>query len=153
MKLAVIHEHKAVFRLRHLFCRVCFLLTTLCVSSCSLPSLEGGDCSQARDSVKQFYSLYIGTDAEERVKSWERFQKYFSPQFAPDPKTWATDPFTNADSTPKTFKIGVCKALDPEKVNLQVQLYWREETKTVQKEVHVEAVKSGDAWLINKVSN
>ncbi|MFM9903365.1 MAG: hypothetical protein ACKVQJ_02205 [Pyrinomonadaceae bacterium] len=63
------------------------------------------------------------------------------------------DYFTKSGEPPKTFKIGKCDAPQADKVNIQVQLYWRDDAKTVQKEVHVEAVKSGDAWLINKVSN
>ena len=63
------------------------------------------------------------------------------------------DYFTKSVEFPKTFKIGKCEAPQPDKANVQVQVYWRDDAKTVQKEVNVEAVKTGDTWLINKVSN
>ena len=87
----------------------------------------------------------------ENLKLRERF---LTPEFykklvaASDTKT---DMFTASDDPPKTFKIGKCESADANHAGLQVQIYWRDDAKTVQKEVHVEAVKTGDAWLIDKV--
>ena len=122
-------------------------------SSCSIPSLEKPQCTEARDSVKQFYSWYLGTDAEEKSRHPEIYARFISPSFPFDPKGSETDPYFLTNDFPKTFRLGSCKVVDPEKVDIQVQLFWRDDIKTVQKEVHAEAVKPSDKWLIDKVSN
>jgi hypothetical protein len=132
----------------------CILHSALCIGSCSLPSLESGECSQARDTVKQFYSWYLGTETGEKDKHPEIFNKYVSSEFlVGHGKSSGNDPYFLSPTFPKTFKIGVCKQIDAQKVDMQVQLYWRDDAKTVQKEVHVETVKASDKWLINKISN
>ena len=134
----------------------CVLYFALCISSCSIPSLEKPECTEARDAVKQFYSFHFGNDmhpSPENLKMRERFltaEFYKSLSASSDTKT---DIFTASDDPPKTFKIGKCEAPHPDRADLQIQVYWRDDAKTVQKEVHVEAVKTGDAWLINKVTN
>jgi hypothetical protein len=123
------------------------------ISSCSIPNLEKPECTQARDSVKQFYSWYLGTNAEERSKHPEIYKKFISPTFSFDPKKWETDSYLLTNDFPKTFRVGACKVNDSEHVGLQVLLLWRDDTKSEQKEVHVESVKISDKWLISKVSN
>ena len=53
----------------------------------------------------------------------------------------------------KAFRVGECSSDSDEKATLQVLLLWRDDTKNEQKQVYVEAVKVGEEWLINKVSN
>lgn len=133
----------------------CILHFTLCISSCSIPSLEKPECTQARDVVKQLYSLHFGSETlsmEENLKVQKRFltSELFNTLSAT--AGISEDYFTKSVEFPKTFKIGKCVAPEPDKANLQVQLYWRDDTKTVQKEVNVEAVAKDGSWLINKVS-
>ena len=139
----------------HNFVRIfCILHFALCISSCSIPSLEKPECEQAREAVKQFYSFHFGNDMHptaENLKIRERFltvDLYKTLSAATSPK----DYFTASDDFPKTFKIGKCELPQPDKANVQVQIYWRDDTKTVQNEVNVEAVNQRDAWLLNKVS-
>ena len=61
------------------------------------------------------------------------------------------DYFTATDNYPKAFRVGECSAESDEKATLQVLLLWRDDTKSEQKEVHVETIKDGEKWLINKV--
>ena len=63
------------------------------------------------------------------------------------------DYFTETDVYPKAFRVGSCTSDSDDKATLQVLLLWRDDTKSEQKEVHVETIKTGNAWLINKVSN
>ncbi len=63
------------------------------------------------------------------------------------------DYFTATDNYPKAFRVGSCTSDSDDKATFQVLLLWRDDVKSEQKEVHVETVKTGDAWLINKVSN
>ena len=124
--------------------------------ACRFYSLETPACSQARDTTKQFYSWYLGTDAHLKEAQPDIFSKHVvSTYFPGDGNAYAfeRDPFFLEQNLPTTFKIGACKQIDPEKVDLQVQIYWRTDIKTVQKEIHVEAIKLDDAWLINKVTN
>ena len=128
---------------------------TFAVASCSLPSLEKPECTEARDAVKQLYSFHFGNDmhpTQENLKARERFltadlYKSLVGSAASE------DYFTKSEAPPKTFKIAKCEAPQSDKVRIQVQLYWRDDSKTTQKEVNVDAVKTGDAWLINKISN
>ncbi len=147
--------HNAQRTIQNLLLLLCILHFAFCITSCSLPSLEKPECTQARDAVKQFYSFHFGNDTHptaENLKAQERFLtgELFKTLSA---SVGSQDYFTASDEFPKTFKIGKCESPQPDKANIQVQLYWRDDTKTVQKEVNVEAVKTGDAWLINKVSN
>ncbi|MEO6052146.1 MAG: hypothetical protein ABIP78_12560 [Pyrinomonadaceae bacterium] len=65
----------------------------------------------------------------------------------------ARDYFTATDNYPKAFRVGECKSDADDRAALQILLLWRDDTKSEQKEVHVETIKVGDKWLINKVSN
>jgi hypothetical protein len=65
----------------------------------------------------------------------------------------AKDYFTATENYPKAFRVGSCTSESDDKAILQVVLLWRDDTKSEQKEVKVETVKTGDKWLINKVFN
>ena len=140
-------------KLSLLFFAAISVVTSFFAFGCSIPSLEKPECTQARDTVKQFYSWYLGTDVDVRSRQPEIYEKYISPSFVYDPKKRETDPYFLTNDFPKTFKIGKCEAPESNKATLQVQLYWRDDAKTVQKDLHVEAIKTGDVWLINKISN
>ena len=120
--------------------------------ACSIPNLESQQCSEARDSVKEFYSWYLGTDPEQRNKQPEVFKKYLSASLLTN-ASGETDPFFNSATPPTTFKIGKCEMVDTTHTNIQVQLYWREGPKTDQKEVYADTVKNGDRWQIEKIEN
>ena len=129
------------------------LLAGICTSfSCSLPSLEKPECSQARDNVKQFYSWQLGTDSRERSAHPETARKFVSSSFSTDPGNVENDPFTLSTTVPKSFRIGKCEVLGPDKVKLEVQLLWRDELDSRQLDVFVEAARSDDRWLITKVT-
>ena len=124
--------------------------------ACSVPNLEKPECIEAREAVKQFYSFHFGNDMRPTAENLKMRERFLTPKLvtslASAPFT-SKDYFTATDQAPKTFKIGKCEATSAEHADLQVQLYWRDDIETVQKEVDVEAVKSGGTWLINKVNN
>ena|SRR5436190_19197458 len=127
----------------------------LVIGACSVPNLEKPECTQARDTVKQFYSFHFGNDMAltvENLKARERFltSDLFKSLSA---SAGSEDYFTKSAAPAKTFKIAKCDAPQPDKADIRVQLYWRDDAKTVQKEVNVETVRQNDTWLINKVSN
>ena len=153
MKLVSQKSHAGASRAIFVILSVCLAAMIIFGSSCNVPNLESPECTQARDTLRQFYSWHIGTSADDRIKQPEIQNKFVSPGFLPDPNNSADDPFTFSKDMPKTFKIGKCESSDEKKVTMQVQLYWRDDSQTVQKEVRVEEVKTSDAWLINKVTN
>jgi hypothetical protein len=138
---------------RQMGAAVCLLLMIGGQLACSIPNPESQQCSEARDSAKEFYSWYLGTDAEQRTKQPDVFRKFISPNSSLNTSAGEIDPFFNSETAPTTFKIGKCEMVDSTHTNIQIQLYWREGAKTEQKEVYAGTVKSGDRWLIEKVES
>jgi hypothetical protein len=137
-------------------CALC-IGCALCTSSCRIPNMTSPQCIEARDAVKEFYSFHFGNDMRPTPENLRLRERFLTPELATSlknaPPASTVDYFTETDQAPKTFKIGKCESPDPTHATLQVQLYWRDDIETVQKEVHAEAIKSGDTWLINKVTN
>jgi len=143
-----------VFRFGILFCLLPAAYGQL---GCSIPSLESPDCAAARDGVKEFYSFHFGNDMSASTETLKARQRFLTPELFSSLSSQGEtniDPFTKSDAPPKTFKIAKCTQQGSDKADVVVQIYWRYETgKVDQRELHVETVKAGDAWLINKVSN
>jgi hypothetical protein len=132
----------------------CFSLVLL--SSCSLPNLEKPQCSEARDFVRRFYSFHFGNEmrpSPENLKLREQFLTGDLIRTLSDSSNTTIDYFTASDQYPKTFRVGACTAETDELATFGVMLLWRDETKSEQKEVRVETVRTEGKWLINKVSN
>lgn len=134
----------------------CILLCILCVSGCGIPNLESAECGEARVAVKQFYSFHFGNDmrpSAENFKLRERFltKRFYSTLSAATESNF--DPFSMTREFPRTFKIGECDVDSASSVDFQVQLYWRDDERTVQQEVVATAVKENDSWLIDGVGS
>jgi hypothetical protein len=127
----------------------------LFVSSCSLPSLEKPECSAARDAVKRFYSFHFANDMHPSADSLRASEEYLTDRLfsSLSASTEAKiDYFTQTDDYPRAFRVGTCSVEADDKALLQVLLFWRDETRTQQRAIKVEAVKIGDKWLVDKVS-
>ncbi len=135
----------------------CLLPSAYGQLGCSIPSLESPDCAAARDGVKEFYSFHFGNDMSASVENLKARQRFLTPElFSSLLSQGGTniDPFTKSDTPPKTFKIAKCTQEGSDKADVLVQIYWRYDTgKVDQRELHIETIKSGGAWLINKISN
>src|SRR5262245_28727921 len=90
-----------------------FFFVSLCLAACSIPNLDPSECTESRDVVKEFYSWYFATDAANRDKSPEMFDKFVSP--GTRAATNDVDPFVLTNDFPKAFRIGECKVLQPGK--------------------------------------
>lgn len=126
------------------------------IPGCGAPSLESTVCSEARDAGKRFYSFHFANEmrlTDEGLKARQRFltPRYFEMLSAGE--AGDLDPFTMTSEYPRTFKIGECREASATDVDLQVQLYWRDDEKTVQQEVVANLVKQGDAWLLDGVGS
>lgn len=136
------------------FCIFNFAFIIAASSGCSIPNLETPNCSAARDAAKRFYSFHFANDMQYSRESLELRKSYLAPDFYEKLKSWPSgirDPFTRADEFPRTFRIGRCSELSDTKVDMQIQLYWKDDSATVQRELAAFLDKSGDAWLVSGV--
>ncbi|MFN0277657.1 MAG: hypothetical protein ACKVRN_03540 [Pyrinomonadaceae bacterium] len=119
-----------------------------------MPNLESPQCIEARDTVKRFYSFHFGNDmssSAENLKAREEFLTSELKSTRTSSSETAKDYFTATENYPKAFRLGSCNSESNEKVTLQVLLFWRDDTKSEQKEVQIESIKVRDKWLINRV--
>lgn len=143
--------------MQNVFRLLCIVCCALCIGACSIPSLEPAECAAARDGVKEFYSFHFGNDMHPSPENLKTRQKFLTPELFSTLSSQSetnVDPFTRSETPPKTFKIAKCTQQGADKAEVLVQIYWRhDDGKVDQKELNVEAVKTGGGWLINKVSN
>lgn len=124
-------------------------------ASCSIPNLEPQECVQARDTVTKFYSFHFGNDMKPSPEKLMLRAKYLTPellkQLENSPMT-DVDYFTATDDYPKAFSDGTCELIEPGRALFRVNLFWKDDNRSEQRELDVEAVKRGDSWLISKVT-
>ena len=135
---------------------ICLLIAACYQLSCTIPNLEKPECTAGRDVVKRFYSFHFGNDMSPSLEGLKVREKFLTNRLFQELSALSEqkrDYFTATDNYPKAFRVGECKAESQDRVTMQVVLLWKTETSSEQKEVQAEAVKTGDAWLINKVSN
>ncbi len=140
-------------KLRKVVC-CCLLLTAYCSLSCSVPNLEKPDCTEARQAVREFYSYHFGNDmkpSEENLRQREKFLTAELKQNLAAQADSKTDYFTATDDYPKAFRVGGCDVKGEGKTVFEVLLFWKDNTRSEQREIEVETVKQNDKWLINKV--
>lgn len=124
--------------------------------SCSIPNLENPECTETRGVVKEFYSYHFGNEMKFTPESLQPREKFFTPELTKLLRKLVTesDPFTlTTNDTPKAFRVSGCKVVDANKTNVGVLIFWRDETRTEQREIQVEAVKQNDKWLVNNIYN
>lgn len=134
----------------------CILNFTFCIAGCGVPNLESADCTAARAAAKQFYSFHFANDMKATSENLKARQKFLTPRYfemLSGADLGDKDPFTMTSEFPRTFKIGECREDPPASVDLQVQLYWRDDESTVQREVTASIVKQNDTWLLDSVGS
>ena len=132
----------------------CIWHLAFCITACSIPNLEKPQCTAARDVVKRFYSFHFGNDMQPSAENLKALAQFLTSELISSISAsteTSKDYFTATENYPKAFRVGECTSESDDKAMLQVLLLWRDDTKNEQKEVHVETVKVGDIWLINKV--
>ncbi|MEP6847298.1 MAG: hypothetical protein ABI999_00465 [Acidobacteriota bacterium] len=104
--------------------------------------------------MRQFYSFHYANDIAPTPDNLKAREKYLTPELYQTllGDKLAKDYFTLSETPPKAFRVAACTMADPNKTELGVHLFWKDETKTTQNEIEVEAVKQGDKWLVNKVT-
>lgn len=134
---------------------LCLSPLAFCFFSCgSVPNLEKPECSEARNTVREFYSAHFGNDmkpSEEYLKLREKFLTADLRDTISKNISDRRDYFTATDDYPKAFRVGECEVAASDKTIFGVLLFWKSDTRTEQREVKVEVVKQNDKWLINKI--
>ncbi|MEO8041373.1 MAG: hypothetical protein ABI646_02070 [Acidobacteriota bacterium] len=135
------------------------LVTSFLLLSCSLPNLEDADCTQSRDSVREFYSYHFGHNLGFAAEDINARREYLTPNFfsslseTPRDVPPGVDPFTRMDDPPKAFRVGECHVLEPgTRTSFEVLLFWKDDVKSEQRPINVEVIQSGEKWLIDRVS-
>ena len=132
----------------------CILHCALCIGACSVPNLEPPACTEARTAVREFYSFHFGNDMRftlENLKLRERFLTSELAKQVGDAQE-GVDPFTTGTTDfPKAFRVGECTEISPGHTEFQLLLFWRDDIRSEQKEIKVEAEKDEGKWLVNRV--
>jgi len=149
------------FRWRNFTIKICranpFLFFTfyflLFSFSCSIPNLEKPECTAARQTMREFYSFHFGNDMKPSEEYLEKRKKYLTDNW----KFYISknlqdkrDYFTLTEDYPKAFRIGECEVSAPDKTVFQVVFFWKDDTRTEQRETKVEVMKENGNWLINR---
>ena len=124
--------------------------------ACGVPNLESAECAAARVAAKQFYSFHFANDMSPTDENLRARQRYLTPRYfaaLPSAMTGDLDPFTMTADHPRTFKVGECREATLTNVDLQIQLYWRDDEKTVQQEVVANMVKQDGVWRLDGVGS
>lgn len=133
---------------------LCLLLTAYCQLNCSIPNLEKPECTEARNTVREFYSFHFGNEMQFTKENLELRKRFLTHEFFDKLNGGAQsiDPFTNTADLPKAFRVGECNVIEPGKrTDFQVLLFWKTNERSEQRSVHAEAVKIDDKWLIDNV--
>lgn len=133
----------------------CLLFFAFCLASCgSVPNLEKPECTESRNTVREFYSIHFGNDMKpspEYLKLREKFLTADLKLLMSKNLDGARDYFTATDDYPKAFRVGECEVVAPYKTVFGVLFFWRRDEINEQREVKVESIKENDKWLVNKV--
>lgn len=131
-----------------------FLLLMTLTNACSIPNLETPSCTESRTVVREFYSFHFGNDVKFSADNLKLRERFLTPEFArsESASTEGTDPFTTGNTDfPKAFRVGECKEISPDRTEFQVLLFWRDDTRTEQREIGVETEKRNGEWLLDRI--
>jgi len=124
------------------------------LASCEIPNLDPPECSPARTAVREFYSFHFGNDMKFSPDTLKLREKFLTSDLvktlsvAPE----GTDPFTTGtDDTPKTFRAAECRVISPGRAEFDVLLFWRDDTRTEQRTIRIQAAKVGENWLVDRI--
>jgi hypothetical protein len=136
--------------------RITLFLSILVLSAtgCGIPSLEPPSCSEAKTSVREFYSFHFGNGTAFSAESLEARRKYLTERMASSAAGMAegTDPFTTGTTDqPRAFRVGECTTSADERAEITVLLFWRDDNASRQVPISVTAVKTPERWLVDKV--
>ena len=130
------------------------VFATLFAASCRVETFDESPCGQAKGEAHRLYSFHLGNDMTPSPEHLELRKRYLTDELYKQLSTSdsRTDYFTSSENFPRTFKIGQCSLKSPEEATVQVQIYWKDDYSTVQKDLLVDVVKRSGGWLVNSVT-
>jgi hypothetical protein len=141
-----------------------FSITSLCVSvplwlvllltGCGVPNLEPPACTESRTAVREFYSFHFGNDMKFSPENLKLRQRFITPELSQRLASTkdGVDPFTTGtDELPKAFRVGECEEISSGQTEFQVLLFWRDDTRSEQREIKVAAAKQNEKWLVDNI--
>ncbi|HMM80814.1 MAG TPA: hypothetical protein PKC65_12405 [Pyrinomonadaceae bacterium] len=130
------------------------VLVSVLAGACRVDTFDTSPCGEASDAARRFYSFHLGNDMTPSPENLEKRKKYLTDELFKQLSgiNSKQDYFTASENFPRTFKIGHCTQNSAEDATVQVQIYWKDDYTTEQKDVLVDVAKRGGEWLINKVS-
>ena len=121
---------------------------------CGIPNLDPPECAASRTAVREFYSYHFGNDMKFSPEGLKQRERFLSPALVAELRASkeGTDPFTTGtDDLPKAFRAGKCRTLSPDRTEFDLLIFWKDDIRNEQRSMKVEAVKSGDTWLVDKI--
>lgn len=130
------------------------VLMSVLAGACRVDTFDTSPCGEASDAARRFYSFHLGNDMTPSPENLEKRKKYLTDELFKQLSGIGSkqDYFTASENFPRTFKIGHCTQNSAEDTTVQVQIYWKDDYTTEQKDVLVDVAKRGGEWLVNKVS-
>ncbi len=130
------------------------VLAGLLLSGCSIPTLETAECSAARYAVRRFYSFHFGNEMRPSPEYVAAREAYLTPELGARLATidGERDYFTATDDLPKAFRAGECVESGDGRARMRVVLFWRDDTRSDQRQVTADVVNRDGTWLIDNVS-
>ena len=135
----------------------CLLLIAYCsFAACSVPNLEDPECDQARDVVREFYSLHFASDMALSAEGLEKKKAYLTSRLYDSLKGAAStvDPFTRTSDLPKAFRAGECRVIESgTRTAFNILLFWKTDTRSEQRSINVTTAKVDGTWRIDAIDD
>ena len=122
--------------------------------SCGIPNLDPPECSASRTVVREFYSFHFGNEMRFSSDALKLRERFLPPALIERTRTATegSDPFTTGDTDfPKAFRVGECRVIAPDRTEFDVLLFWKDDNRSEQRTIKVQAGKIDDKWLIDKI--
>ena len=137
--------------------RLSLLLTASVLGAvgCSVPNLESPACTESKSAIREFYSIHFASEMTFSAEALKLRSRFLTPDFAAKlvSSKEGTDPFTTGtEDIPRAFRVGECREILPERTESNVLLFWRDDQRTEQRTIRVEATDKNDTWLVNNIS-
>lgn len=130
------------------------LALAVLLPGCDIPNLDPPECAASRTAVREFYSFHFGNDMKVSPDGIKLREKFLTSDLAAKSSGAAegTDPFTTGTSDlPKTFRAAECRVISSDRIEFDVLLFWKDDTRTEQKAIKVQTAKVGEDWLIDRI--
>lgn len=142
--------------MKHVSSSIRLILLAFVLSACAVPNIENPRCREAQDFLKKFYSFHFGNEMRSSAENLDKRKEFLTGELQQQlarQNPSAFDYFTQTEDYPKAFRVGACEAVGEEKILTDILLFWKDDTRSEQREIRVEVVKENENWSVNQVQN